>query len=467
MAEKGQVLYLECNSGISGDMTVAALLDLGADEAVLNRVLESIPVHGFTVKISRVRKAGLDVCDFHVILDEEHENHDHDMAYLYGEAPQGAEAGFYAGGVSAEAEEHHQGAEHHHDGHHHDSDQHHGGHDHDGDHRDNGHHHAHRTLPEIFHIIDGTDMTKDARKLAKRIFQILAKAEAKAHGVPEDEVHFHEVGAVDSIVDIIAAAVCLDNLHIQECIVPELCEGTGSIRCQHGIMPVPVPAVVNIVQDNHLKLSITDVRGELVTPTGAAIAAAVKTSERLPEQFTVVKTGMGAGKRAYERPSVLRAMLIEAQDRGISLFETDEIYQLETNIDDCSGEILGYVMERLFEAGAKDVCYAPVYMKKNRPGWLLTVLCGQENIRELERIIFAETTTIGIRRQKMERSVLPRHIETVETSYGEARVKVCELPEKRYYPEYDSVVRLCEMTGLPYQEIYELVIKECGRLGFE
>lgn len=427
MEEKGKMLYLECNAGISGDMAVAAFLDLGADQEKLKRVLDSIPVHGFEIKISRVKKAGLDVCDFSVLLDQEHENHDHDMEYLHGDMPEG-------------------GHPHPHEGH--------------------PHLHEHHSLPEILDIIRRTDMTEHARSLAVRIFRILAEAEAKAHGVPENEVHFHEVGAVDSIVDIIAAAVCLDDLGIQECIIPVLCEGTGTVRCQHGIMSVPVPAVLNIVQENHLKLSATGVQGEFITPTGAAIAAAVRTRDVLPKCFSIIKTGMGAGKRTYERPSILRAMLIEEErqeDQAAFVSDGDIIYKLETNIDDSSGEALGYVMERLFEAGARDVHYTPVYMKKNRPAYQLNVICDEAKIPELEQIIFAETTTIGIRRQKMERSVLARRIETVDTSLGEAKVKVCGMSEKRYYPEYDSVTALCRQSGKPWQEVYALIVEECGK----
>lgn len=446
MEKTGKTLYLECNTGISGDMTVASLLDLGASEEVLRKVLKSIPVQGFDIKIGRVKKAGLDVCDFDVVLDAAHENHDHDMEYLYGEK-EAEEHGHDA--VCRHQEDHgHRHDDHHHDGHHHEG---------------NHHHHEHRGLPEILNIIEQTEMTEGAKETAVRIFRILAAAEAKAHGLPENEVHFHEVGAVDSIVDIIAVSVCLDNLSIEECIVPVLTEGTGMIRCQHGLMPVPVPAVLNIVKDHRLNLSVTGVRGELVTPTGAAIVAAIKTADRLPEHFTVVRSGMGAGKRKYERPSILRAMLIEKEEAGGFSPDGDVIYKMETNIDDCSGERLGYVMERLFEAGARDVHYMPVYMKKGRPAYQLNVICDEEKISELEQIIFSETTTIGIRRQRMERSVLPRRIVTVETGFGEAKVKVCDLPERRYYPEYGSVVRLCEKTKKPYQEVYDLIVSKCGK----
>ena len=267
-------LYLECYSGISGDMTVAALLDLGADREVLDRALKSLPVTGFTTRISTVKKSGLRACDFAVLLDAEHENHDHDMEYLYGHTE--------------------------HD---------HGQHTHT-EHPHSHPAHEHRGLPEIVHIIEQADMSDHAKELAKKIFGIIAEAEAKAHGVPLEEVHFHEVGAVDSIVDIVSAAVCFDNLGITDVVVSELYEGKGVIRCQHGIIPVPAPAVVHIAQANDLRLHITEDEGEFVTPTGAAIVAAVRTKKELPESFVIKKTGLGAGKRENHRAGILRAMLI-------------------------------------------------------------------------------------------------------------------------------------------------------------
>lgn len=407
-----RILYLECESGISGDMTVAALLDLGADQEVLMHALHSLLVKGFEVVIKQVKKAGLLMCDFDVVLDKEHENHDHDMEYLHG-------------------------------------------HSHEHTH-EKAKVHEHRGLSDILHVIECAELTANAKKTAKKIFEILARAEAKAHGVALEQVHFHEVGAVDSIVDIVAVAVCLDNLSITDVVVTKLKEGQGTIRCQHGILPVPVPAVVNIVQEHKLPLQITETKGELVTPTGAAIVAAVRTMAELPEVFTVEKIGMGAGKRQYDRPSMLRAMLIKEGSQ-----EKDVICKLETNIDDCSGESLGYVMECLLKAGARDVHYIPVYMKKNRPAYQLNVICTEEEIEKMEQIIFAETTTIGIRKVRMERTILKREIRTVQTPLGRAKVKVCLYGDKeRFFPEYESVVALCKEHGKTYQEVYQMVCEE-------
>lgn len=452
----GKTLYLECSAGISGDMMAAALLDLGADRAVLDGVLGSIPAGGFSVEVGRVKKAGIDCCDFNVKLDAEHENHDHDMEYLHGKNYGQVEAGEHAhshehvgAGDHAHSHEHveeHECAENHEHHHHH-------------------HHHEHRGMREVMEIIDACTMSEGARKLAVKIFRILAEAEAKAHALPVEEVHFHEVGAIDSIVDIVTVAVCVDNLGITDVIIPKLVEGCGTVRCQHGILPIPVPATANIVAEHGLKLQITEVMGEFVTPTGAAIAAALKTADRLPREFTVQKIGIGAGKRTYEKPSILRAMFIESQEESAE-HTSETIWKLESNIDDCTGEALGYVMEQLFAAGARDVHYMPVYMKKNRPGWQLNVICNEEKVEALERIIFRETTTIGIRRQEMQRTVMDREFREVATIFGKARVKVCSYGDMvRYYPEYESVAAIAKEKQLPYEEVYREVARAAMESG--
>ena len=404
----GKTLYLECYSGISGDMTVAALLDLGADQKHLEAALSGLPVQGFRTEVSRVVKSGLDACDFSVILDQD--NHDHDMEYLHGHSDE------------EHSHEHHHHEEHLH-GHTHEHDHH---HEHtDGEHLHvHKHGHEHRGMKEIREIIEGSSITARAKQTALKIFEILAQAESKAHGVPVEEVHFHEVGAVDSIVDIVSIAVCLDDLDITDVIVPVLYDGTGFIRCQHGQIPVPVPAVVNVAQANHLKLKITDIEGELVTPTGAAVVAAVRTSEKLPEDFEILATGLGAGKRQYRCPGILRAMLI------------------------------------LLENGAREVHYTPVFMKKNRPAYELVVLCKKEKISRMEEILFTETTTIGIRRSELERTILKRRAEKIRTFIGEAQVKICTLPngKERCYPEYDSASALAKEAGISFREAYDTIV---------
>ena len=444
-----KTLYLECYSGISGDMTVAALLDLGADEQVLRHALASLPVKGFDIKISRVKKSGLDVCDFDVLMDEEHENHDHDMAYLHGDDHmEHVHTHTHGGGEHV----------HEHEGHvdnHKEHNHVHGDHDHI-------HPHTHCGMKEIREILTQADLTPRAYETALRIFTVLGEAEAKAHGTTLEQVHFHEVGAVDSIADIVSVAVCLDNLNIDNVIVPVLYEGGGTIHCQHGILPVPVPAVSNIVAAHGIRLALTGENGEYVTPTGAAIVAAVRTSDKLPESFVMERIGLGGGKREYKRPGILRAILIREEEKDQ---EKEKIWKLESNIDDCTGENLGYVMDRLMEAGARDVHYSAVYMKKNRPAWQLNVICTEESIPMLEQIIFEETTTIGIRKNRVERSVLKRTFDTVRISEGEAKVKLCQVPGRdgvksiqRCYPEYESVVQLCRASGKSYQEIYQEIV---------
>lgn len=426
-------LCLDASMGISGDMTVAALLDLGADEKVLRAVLESLPEKEFSIEIKRVQKAALDMMDFNVVLT--HDNQDHDMAYLHG----------------------------HDHTHTHDHDHNHGDHEHphgESEHHHHDHSHSHRSLFDIGALIAKTTATDNAKKIALDIFEVLAKAEAKAHGKPLHQVHFHEVGAVDSIVDILSATVCLDNLGIDRVIVRNLSEGYGTVRCQHGILPIPVPAVANIAAEHGLSLKTIDIEGELITPTGAAILAAMNASSDMPKgSYKINRMGMGAGKRQYARPSFLRAMLITENKASDT---QDEIVQLEANIDDSTPEVLGYAMDRLLEAGALDVSYSPIFMKKNRPGYLLTVLC-KENLREvLEAIIFSETTTIGIRRSTLQRTLLKRDITTVQTPYGEVEVKVCTTPdgEKFYYPEFESVKALALKKNVPFKIVFNAALKD-------
>uniref|UniRef100_UPI0040270AFF nickel pincer cofactor biosynthesis protein LarC n=1 Tax=Dialister sp. TaxID=1955814 RepID=UPI0040270AFF len=482
----GKTLYLETSSGISGDMFVAAMIDLGADPETLERALNSIPADGFMVEISSVKKSGIACCDFNVILDAAHENHDHDMAYLYGPAPVSSaapqEEAHHCHCHEDEEAHHchcHEDEEAHHCHWHEDEEAHHchchedeeahhchcheeaphcHGHGGEESHHHHEHHHHHgRHLAEILGIIDATDMTDSAKALAGKMFHIVAEAESLAHHMPLEEVHFHEVGAIDSIVDIIAAAVTFDSLGITDVIIPCLTEGRGTVRCQHGVLPVPVPATMNIIEAYDMPLTIMEAKGEYVTPTGAAIAAAICTTHQLPKAFRIVATGLGAGKRAYtERTNILRAYLIEgnAMEEG-----KDEIVKLETDIDDSTGEALGYTIDRLMQAGALDVHYSPVYMKKNRPAWELTVICKKSRMEELEDIIFKETTTIGIREfPSVMRSILHRNQKQVETPFGIAEVKEVALPgERRFYPEYESVKAIAEKNHLPFAEVYHLV----------
>ena len=305
MSNHQHTLIIDGTSGISGDMTVAALLDLGASEEHLREQLATLPVDGFEITVTRVNKHGIDACDFNVQLAEELENHDHDMVWLYGN--------------DATAEHAHEHAHHHHHEHgeheHHHEDEHVHCHEHTHEHAHdhNGHHHAHhhRSLADVTAIIDGSQLTDGAKHRALAIFTALAAAEAKAHGKTPETVMFHEVGAVDSIVDVCSVAICLDDLGIEDIVVESLSEGHGTIRCAHGLMPIPVPAVVNLCQAGNIALTPAPVAGELVTPTGAAIVAALRTSEHLPARYRIEAVGYGAGKRPYEGCSgTLRCLLV-------------------------------------------------------------------------------------------------------------------------------------------------------------
>lgn len=441
------ILYLECNSGISGDMTVAALLDLGADRQILLDALSSLPLTGYSIEIKDVYKSGIRACDFNVILD--HDNHDHDMDYLHGHAHNMTDEHDHTHSHNL-SDEH--GQIHRHDHSMTVGDVH--GHDTDESQHIHHHHHDARNLNDITKIIQTGQLSSGAKDLALKIFQILAEAEAAVHGKTLEEIHFHEVGAVDSIVDIVAVAVCIDNLSPSGIVISALTDGKGQIRCQHGLIPVPVPAVTAIAMQNDLTLNISDVEGELVTPTGAAIAAAVRTATTLPKEFRIRRIGFGAGKRDYATTGLLRAMLLQPLSKDTH----DTILSLETNVDDCSGEALSYTMQLLLDAGALDAFCIPIYMKKNRPACLLKVLCNPEQRAEMESIIFRNTTTIGIRIQEMQRTKLPRKIFALETPWGMADVKCCTYGnDTYYYPENDSVSRLAKQNGTGFTEMYNMI----------
>ena len=441
------ILYLECNSGISGDMTVAALLDLGADRQILLDALSSLPLTGYSIEIKDVYKSGIRACDFNVILD--HDNHDHDMDYLHGHAHNMTDEHDHTHSHNL-SDEH--GKIHRHDHSMTVGDVH--GHDTDESQHIHHHHHDARNLNDITKIIQVGQLSSGAKDLALKIFQILAEAEAAVHGKTLEEIHFHEVGAVDSIVDIVAVAVCIDNLSPSGIVISALTDGKGQIRCQHGLIPVPVPAVTAIAMQNDLTLNISDVEGELVTPTGAAIAAAVRTATTLPKEFRIRRIGFGAGKRDYAATGLLRAMLLQPLSKDTH----DTILSLETNVDDCSGEALSYTMQLLLDAGALDAFCIPIYMKKNRPACLLKVLCNPEQRAEMESIIFRNTTTIGIRIQEMQRTKLPRKIFALETPWGMADVKCCTYGnDTYYYPENDSVSRLAKQNGTGFTEMYNMI----------
>ena len=434
----GKTAYFECYSGISGDMTVAALLDLGADPDKLQKALASLHLDGYSVQIGRANKNGVEAADFDVILEHHHEEEPHHHHH----------------------EEEHSHEHHHEEGHHHHHD-----HDHAHPHvhgHTHGEGHVHRGLKEILPMIDGAaEVSLRAKEMAKQVFTVLAKAEGKVHGKAPEEVHFHEVGAVDSIVDIVAACVCLDDLDIDTIIASPVFEGTGWVKCQHGLVPVPAPATLELVREAGLSLKITGVQGEMVTPTGAAILAALGSGEKLPASFTVEKIGLGAGKKNFDHANVLRVMLIESGKKKTDEL-TDTVCVLETNIDDCTGEQLAYCREQLMQAGALDVSFFPLFMKKGRPAYGLTVLCQEAEEEALTKVIFRETTAVGLRRSTRERRVMARSFGEVVTEYGPVQVKICEYGEiRKVYVEYESAAALARQTGKSLDEIYR---KAYGKL---
>lgn len=395
-----KTLYLEGASGISGDMTVGALLDLGGNETKMREALKSMPFDGYDLTVERTSRWGLAGISFDVVLHDHHHHHDHEHAHA-----------------------HH-------------------------------HHHEHRHLADVMALIEAGNLTPRARSLAEKAFRIVAEAEAKAHGTSIEEVHFHEVGAIDSICDIVAAAVLFDDLNITQCVVTGLAEGSGLIECAHGALPVPVPAVLNIAEAHGIPLRLGTAETELVTPTGIALAATFRTRSALPAGLKVVKTGIGFGKREIGRANCLRAMLIEPADTQGGV-DTDEIVVLETNVDDATGEELGIAMEALFAAGARDCHFMPCFMKKNRPGWLMRVIADASLVPALERILFSTTSTIGIRKYPVSRTVMDRENIRVAVTGGEVDVKRCTFGDiVRLYPEADSVKAVAERTGRPFRHVY-------------
>ena len=376
-----KTLYFDCSSGISGNMTLAALTEIIGDENYLVEELKKIHIDGYTIDISKKVKNGITGTHVDVILTHQHE-HSH---------------------VQKEQEHHH-------------------------------HNHEHRNLHDVCEIIDNSDIDEESKDLAKRIFMRVAKAESKVHNKSLDEVHFHEVGAIDSIVDIVGTAILINKIHPDKIISSVVNDGHGFIECAHGTMAVPVPATTEIFANSNVKFRQIDIDTELVTPTGAAIIAELSSEFTTLPAMKIKKVGWGSGTKDLKIPNVLKVYYGEMQE------ENQKIVVMETNIDDCSGEILGYTEEVLFQNGALDVFYTPIFMKKNRPAYRLTVVCKETDILKLQNIIFKETTTIGIRYRYEYRTELERKVITIDTKYGKLQAKkVVNNGETYIYPEYESI----------------------------
>jgi len=424
-----KTLYLDLISGISGDMFIAALLDLGVDAAQLDHELSKLGLDGYHIHVNRSKKDTIEGVKFDVHLSSDH---DHDHHHSQGH------------------EHHDHSHEHHHTGH---------SHSHARSHS-HGHSHEHaRTAAEIKTLIRESSLSDWVKEKSTAVFQRIAVAEGKVHGVPPEQVHFHEVGAVDSIIDIVVACIGLEFLGKPRVLASTVTEGTGWIDCAHGRFPVPVPATLAILGARGIPVSQCDEPNELVTPTGAALLA------ELVEQFgpmrglVASKIGFGLGTRENKtRPNVLRAVLGESSGSAAGHdWETDTIAVLETNLDDMNAEVLGHVFERAFALGALDVFHTPVQMKKNRPGVLLTVLCAEADADALCELILRETTSFGVRRHLAERRKLHREFTTVQTPYGEVTVKIGRLDGKviQTAPEYESCKKLAAHANVPLKQIYE------------
>lgn len=394
-----KVLYFDCSSGISGNMTLGALLELCDDPHYLENELKKLNVDGYHMHISKEKKNG--ITGTYVDVHLEHDHHEH----------------------------------HHHD-HHHEH------------HHDHEHHHEHRNLYDVQKIIDESSIDEKAKDLAKRIFMRVALAESKVHNESLENVHFHEVGAIDSIVDIVGTAILMTHINPDKIYSSVVNDGYGFIECAHGTISVPVPATSEIFAASQVVSRQIDIDTELVTPTGAAIIAELAESYGMMPLMNVSQIGWGCGSKDLKIPNVLKVSL------GTIDSSYDEVIVMETNIDDCSGEILGYTMETLFENHALDVFFTPIFMKKNRPAYRLTVVCYEKDMKNLQSIIFKNTTTIGLRYRHENRVVLDREVIEIETIYGKMKAKKVSYANESYlYPEYEELKRIAKEKDVSIKDV--------------
>lgn len=388
-----KTLYFDCSSGISGNMTLGALLEIVGDENYLLDELKKLNIDEYKIEISKRAKNGITGTYVDVILEHDHHKKDH--------------------------------------------------HEH--------HHHEHRNLNDVNTIIENSSLEEKVKELAKRIFLRVAKAESKVHNKPLDEVHFHEVGAIDSIVDIVGTAILIHKINPDKIISSVVNDGYGFIQCAHGLISVPVPATSEIFANSNVEFRQIDIDTELVTPTGAAIIAELATEFTTLPAMVTEKIGWGAGSKDLKIPNILKVYYGESEKQN------ENLVVMETNIDDCSGEIFGYTQELLFQNGALDVFFTPIYMKKNRPGYRMSVTCRKQDMFKLQNIIFRETTTIGIRYRFEYRTELQREMLEIDTKYGKIKAKkVLNNGEEYIYPEYESVKKLAKENNIPLKELYHL-----------
>ena len=451
-----KILYFDCATGISGNMAIGALLEICDGEQYLRDELAKLEVPGYQLNVIKRDSHGIDGTYVEVLeantgipVDAIHDGNKN--------VGSSATLGLHHGHTHSHHHELDSSPEHHSHGHYHDHNHDHSLDNHCDNHQDdhdNNHNHVHRTYADIKQIIEDSGITEDAKNLSKSMFHKVAVAEAKVHGKPIDEVHFHEVGAIDSIVDIVSVAILMDYIKPDRVISSVVSDGYGTIKCAHGVLSVPVPATSMIYKNEKIRFKQIEVPTELVTPTGAAIISTFAESYGLMPEMNLNKIGIGVGSRNIGGPNTLRVFLGEEVTVDGET-QNDDIIVINSNIDDSSGEDLGYVLEKLMDAGALDVSYSPIFMKKNRPAYRLEVICRAETREKLSEIIFDETTTIGVRYYPVQREELTRVRTLVDTELGQIEAKqVSTTSGHTYtYPEYESMKSIASELGISMKSV--------------
>jgi uncharacterized protein (TIGR00299 family) protein len=449
-----RVAYLECFSGISGDMFLGALVDAGVSPEVLTNTVAALGVDA-RLEISRVDRSGISATKVDVIAAGEKE--------LPREEFWEQDAKAREEHAHGHQQEHSHAHEHHHRGDHEHHD-----HPYTSEHVPadrHSHHHAHRGLKEIREIISRAGISTTTKERAIRIFEALGAAEARVHNTDIERIHFHEVGAIDAIVDIVCSAVGAESLGVDEWVCSPLNVGGGIVNCAHGTFPIPAPATLDLLRDAPVYSG--EIQKELVTPTGAAIVHVLATRFGAFPKMKTASIGYGAGTRNFHgHPNVLRLSIGESTTEseivdGDVRVPVEQIAILEANVDDMTPQVFGYVMEQALAAGALDVFATSVQMKKNRPGMLLTVLCRPEDNARITRLVFAETTTLGVRMRQEKRATLRRRHLAIQTKWGEVRMKLANLngSVSNYAPEYEDCRRIAEQQRVPLKAVMQEAIK--------
>ena len=453
-----KIIYFDCATGISGNMAIGALLEICDGEQYLRDELAKLGVPGYQLNVIKRDSHGIDGTYVEVLEANTGIPVDaiHDGNKNIGSS---ATLGLHHGHTHSHHHELDSSPEHHSHGHYHDHEHDHSLDNHCHNHQDDNdnnhnHNHVHRTYADIKQIIEGSGITEAAKELSRSMFQKVAAAEAAVHGKPIDEVHFHEVGAIDSIVDIVSVAILMDYINPDRVISSVVSDGYGTIKCAHGVLSVPVPATSMMYKNEKIRFKQIEVPTELVTPTGAAIVSTFAESYGLMPEMNLNKIGIGVGSRNIGGPNTLRVFLGEDVTADGET-QNDDIIVINSNIDDSSGEDLGYVLEKLMDAGALDVSYSPIFMKKNRPAYRLEVICRAETREKLSEIIFDETTTIGVRYYVVQREELTRVRTLVDTELGQIEAKqVSTASGHTYtYPEYESMKTIASELGISMKSV--------------